>query len=156
MADVSGTSEFVGFWARCCWMRESSVFITLLLFITVSSESNVCLNLVENNRYPVFTQECGIINKSSNSGPLIPCVNIKHLSTESASRYSYLGRTKVVNDLELWDVLYNNTVKSFCTLVFFFAANCPFSAKAASKFNALGRVYHAFPVLAIDIIEHSR
>jgi hypothetical protein len=37
-----------------------------------------------------------------------------------------------------------------CVVVIFYYKWCPFSAKSAKHFNALGRIYPQFYVLAID------
>lgn len=44
----------------------------------------------------------------------------------------------------------SQTVGANCTLVMFYYKWCPFSAKYAKHYNALGRVYPQFNVLAID------
>jgi hypothetical protein len=140
------------------WLNMGMVIVFSSLVIPlISAKPNVCANPAIKGNYLYFKQEsyCNIHQKS-NTGPLIPCVNINHLSKESSSLYPYVGQVKIVSDDELWEVLYNNSVKSFCALVLFYAANCPFSSKAAATFNALGRIYHTFPVLAVDVHVYSR
>jgi thiol-disulfide isomerase/thioredoxin len=48
-----------------------------------------------------------------------------------------------------------NATQSRCALVLFFYPWCPFSAKTAPHFNALGRIYPQLHVLALDAYAHN-
>ena len=48
----------------------------------------------------------------------------------------------------------NNT--DACAVVLFFTQYCPFSAKLAPMYNALGRVYNNLPILAVDAYKQHR
>ena len=43
-----------------------------------------------------------------------------------------------------------------CAVVLFFTQYCPFCAKLAPLYNALGRVYNNLPILAIDAYKQHR
>lgn len=87
-------------------------------------------------------------------GPPIPCTNSQSLSPSSLVAYPYFGRAVEVNDVKLWNLLHHASHDGLCTLVFFYAKWCPFSAKAAAKVNALGRMFPSLPVVAIDLGEY--
>lgn len=87
-------------------------------------------------------------------GPPIPCVNLQHLSPSSLAAYPPLDQAVEVSDVKLWNLLHNASHDGVCALVFFYAKWCPFSAKAATKVNALGRMFHSLPVVAIDLREY--
>lgn len=86
--------------------------------------------------------------------PLIPCTNSQPLPPSSKAAYQFFGRSIEVNDVELWNLLHNASYDGLCSLVFFHAKWCPFSAKAAAKVNALGRMFPSLPVVAIDLAEY--
>ena len=88
------------------------------------------------------------------SGPPIPCTNPQPLRPYSAVSYPFFGKAVELNDVELWNLLHNASHDGLCTLVFFYAKWCPFSARAAAKVNALGRMFTSLPVVAIDLAEY--
>ena len=86
--------------------------------------------------------------------PLIPCTNTQSLPPSYLAAYHVFGRAAELNDVELRNLLHNSSYDGLCTLVFFYAKWCPFSAKAAVKVNALGRMFPSLPVVAIDLGEY--
>lgn len=86
-------------------------------------------------------------------GPPIPCTNSQSLPSSLVAS-PYFGEAVEVNDVMLWNLLHNTSHDGLCTLVFFYAKWCPFSAKAAAKVNALGRMFPSLLVVAIDLEEY--
>ena len=48
------------------------------------------------------------------------------------------------------------TGESWCALVLFYRAGCPFCADLAPSYNALGRAFPQLPVLAASALDYSR
>ena len=64
----------------------------------------------------------------------------------------------IVNSEELLKLINATTDNETdsCAVVLFFTQYCPFCAKLAPMYNALGRVYNNLPILAIDAYKQHR
>ena len=64
----------------------------------------------------------------------------------------------IVNSEELLTLINKTTDNETdtCAVVLFFTQYCPFCAKLAPMYNALGRVYNNLPILAIDAHKQHR
>lgn len=71
---------------------------------------------------------------------------------DSQSNTSIYNRVVIVDSDELLRKINssNDNESDSCAIVLFYTNYCPFSAKLAPLYNALGRVYGNLPVLAID------
>lgn len=76
----------------------------------------------------------------------------------SQSNTSIYNRVVIVNSDELLRQINssNDNETDSCAIVLFYTNYCPFSAKLAPLYNALGRVYDNLPVLAIDAYRQHR
>lgn len=77
---------------------------------------------------------------------------------DSQSNTSIYNRVVIVNSDELLRKINssNDNESDSCAIVLFYTNYCPFSAKLAPLYNALGRVYGNLPVLAIDAHKQHR
>ena len=64
----------------------------------------------------------------------------------------------IVNSEELLKLINATTDNETdsCAVALFFTQYCPFCAKLAPLYNALGRVYNSLPILAIDAYKQHR
>lgn len=77
---------------------------------------------------------------------------------DSQSNTSIYNRVVIVNSDELLRKINssNDNESDSCAIVLFYTNYCPFCAKLAPLYNALGRVYGNLPVLAIDAHKQHR
>ena len=76
----------------------------------------------------------------------------------SQTNDSLAHEVMIVNSEELLKWI-NTTAENetdACAVVLFFTQYCPFCAKLAPMYNALGRVYNNLPILAIDAYKQHR
>ena len=76
----------------------------------------------------------------------------------SQSNETLQQKVAIVNSeqlLKLINATTDNDTDS-CAVVLFFTQYCPFCAKLAPLYNALGRVYNKLPILAIDAYKQHR
>lgn len=76
----------------------------------------------------------------------------------SQSNDSLQQKVVIVNSEELLKLINATTDNETdaCAVVLFFTQYCPFCAKLAPMYNALGRVYNNLPILAIDAYKQHR
>ena len=76
----------------------------------------------------------------------------------SQSNETLQQKVVIVNSEELLKLINATTDNETdsCAVVLFFTQYCPFCAKLAPLYNALGRVYNNLPILAIDAYKQHR
>ena len=76
----------------------------------------------------------------------------------SQSNETLQQKVVIVNSEELLKLINATTDNETdsCAVVLFFTQYCPFCAKLAPLYNALGRVYNSLPILAIDAYKQHR
>jgi len=107
---------------------------------------------------PNFTYIPQITNVSSESAiPVKQDVRVSCLKTPrvNATVEVLNGTSALMNALFTNPEIKSKTVPSNCTVVFFYARWCPFSANAAPHFNALPRLFPSVRTLAIDATQHT-
>lgn len=98
------------------------------------------------------TQDDAVVNSTA-----LPKWFCKGLN-DSQSNTSIYNRVVIVTSDELLRKINssNDNESDSCAIVLFYTSYCPFSAKLAPLYNALGRVYGNLPVLAIDAHKQHR
>ena len=99
------------------------------------------------------TKADGVINNSTTS-PKWSCKG----RNDSQNNDTVNQKVVIVHSDELLQQINSseNNETDPCAIVLFYTNYCPFSAKLAPLYNALGRVYNNLPVLAIDAHKQHR
>ena len=124
-------------------IATSSQESTLMRFRkAVGLAPKICRELPWSYRTPrEFRFPCSIHKDyRSDSRPL------KTLLTSGNDLYQYIGNRSEQRDSD----------RPLCAVVLFYHAGCPFCAKLAPSYNALGRAFPQLPVLAVSALDYSK
>lgn len=115
--------------------------------------SDVNSSEIENSTKDKF--ELDVVNSTSSGLPKWFCRGRNNSQSNDTlqSKVLIVDAEELLNWINTTD---DNNETDTCAVVLFFTQYCPFCAKLAPMYNALGRVYNNLPILAIDAYKQHR